>query len=80
MLGSFALIGIGLFGAWTALRALQEREISVVWSMLGGWGRLTSAHSRDESPAIYWAATLFYGGGGLLLTGLGLYRLLGAHG
>ncbi len=80
MLGSIALIGIGIFGAWTAVRALQEGEISVVWSMLGGWGRLTSAHSRDESPTVYWAATLFYGGGGLLLTALGLYRLLAGRG
>jgi len=52
----------------------------VVWSMLGGWGRLTSAHSRDESPTVYGAATLFTGGGGLLLTALGLYRLLAARG
>lgn len=80
MLGSLALLGIGIFGVWTALRAIHEGEIGVVWSTLGGWGRLTSAHSRDESPIIYWAATLLYGGGGLLLTALGLYRLLAAPG
>lgn len=80
MLGSLALIGIGAFGAWTALRALQEGEISVVWSSLGGWGRLTSAHSRERSPIVYWAATLFYGGAGLLLAIFGLYRLLTARG
>jgi hypothetical protein len=80
MLGTVVLIAIGLFGGWTAWRALQEGEISVVWSTLGGWGRLTSAHERAKSPVVFWSATLFYGGGGLLLTALGLYRLLAHHG
>ncbi len=76
MIGGLVLLGIGLFGAWTAFRALREGEIGVVWSMLGGWGRLSSAHSREESPVIYWCATCLYGGGGLLLAILGLVRLL----
>lgn len=79
MLAAFALIGIGLFGVFTAARALSEGEISVVWSLLGGWGRLSSKHARDESPAAFWAATLFYGGAGVLLTLFGIYRLLARH-
>ncbi len=80
MIGGLALLGIGLFGVWVAVRALREQEISVVWSMLGGWGRLSSAHSRDESPVVFWCATAFYGAAGALLVVLGLVRLVSSRG
>ncbi len=76
MLGSIALICMGLFGVGVAVRAFVEGEISVLWSLLGGWGQLSSKHSRDESPVVFWGATLFYAGGGTLLSLFGVYRLV----
>lgn len=76
MFGSLALIGIGSFGVVVAVRAIVTGEISVVWSMLGGWGQVSSTHSKDESPAVFWGAAILYGGAGLLLALYGAYRLI----
>lgn len=76
MFGSVALIAVGLFGVFAAVRAIVTSEISVVWSMLGGWGQVSTKHSKDESPVVFWGATLLYGGAGLLLALYGAYRLI----
>ena len=80
MFGGIALVCIGLVGVGVAVRALLTGEISVVWSLLGGWGAASSTSSRDESPVLFWAATLLYGGAGLLLALFGVYRLVAALG
>jgi hypothetical protein len=80
MYGSIALIVLGLFGVFAAGRGVVTGEISVVWSMLGGWGRVSSTHSKEESPLLFWGATVFYGGAGLALALFGVYRLLAAPG
>jgi len=70
------LIFIGLVGAGFGVHALWSGEVLIVWSRLGGWGSLSSRATREEQPALYWAATVLYGAGGLLLAGFGIYRLL----
>jgi hypothetical protein len=74
--GAVALIVIGLVGVVVAVRALTSGEVTAVWSRVGGWASLSSTFSRDESPVLFWAATLFYGVAGLGLAIFGLVRLL----
>jgi hypothetical protein len=73
--GLFILI-IGVVGAFFAVQAVLSGEVRIVWSRLGGWGSMATTVSRDEQPVTFWAATSFYGLGGLALAGLGVYRLL----
>lgn len=76
MRDGFFLIVIGLVGVGFAVHAVWSGEVIIVWSRLGGWGSLRSRAARDEQPALFWAATIFYGLGGLLVAGFGGYRLL----
>lgn len=74
--GGIFLVLVGLAGVGFSAWGLVTGEASIVWSRLGGWGSLSSRASRDVQPAMFWAATLFYGGAGLLLAGFGVYRMM----
>jgi len=80
MFGGIAITCIGLVGVAFAVRGVLAGEISMLWSLLGGWGQLSSTYSRDDSPVAFWGATLFYGAAGLLLAAFGVYRLVAAPG
>ena len=78
MFGGIALVCLGLFAMAVTVRAFLEGEISMVWSLLGGWGTLSSRYARDESPTMFWATAVFYAVAGLLLAAYGAYRLIAA--
>lgn len=76
MFGGIAITCIGLLGVAFAVRGVLAGEISMVWSLLGGWGTLSSSYSKDESPIAFWGTALFYTAGGVLLAVFGVYRLV----
>ena len=76
MFGGIAILCIGLIGLAITVRSVLEGEISMIWSMLGGWGQLSSRYSRDDSPVMFWAVAAFYATAGLLVAAFGAYRLI----
>lgn len=75
-MGAIFLVILGLAGFGFAMRALVTGEIDAVFSSLGGWGTLSSRFSRDEQPALFWCATVFYAVAGAGLAIFGAYRAL----
>ncbi len=72
-------IGIGLFGIWVAVQAIATGSVTFVFARrFHGWGPTLSAEfDREDRPVGFWASTLVYGLGGLLLLVAAGRRLAG---